>query len=87
LNNPLIDISTGKPIKDSSRAKRGQDAKRWKFFMGMVERGEAVISMDGIPVTGNLLIGTVEYIDEQIKNSFKLKRSQDAVKRRAKSKE
>lgn len=79
-DNKLYDIKTGKLIKTNERQKRGQDAKRWKYLMGMIQRGEATIMMGGAPIVGDLLKSTIDYIDDQIIEEQKNKK-RDYVRR------
>ena len=84
MTDKLVDIKTGQPVKTNERQKRGQDAKRWKYLLGMMQRGEAVIMMGSVPIVGDLLKETVEFIDDEIANEYKARKKEEARKRRSK---
>jgi len=81
----IVDIKTGQPVKTNERQKRGQDAKRWKYLLGMMQRGEAVIMMGSVPIVGDLLQETIDYIDEEIAKEYKAKKREEIRRRRSKS--
>lgn len=84
MGDKLVDIKTGQPVKTNGRQKRGQDAKRWKYLLGMMKRGEAVIMMGSVPIVGDLLTETIEFIDDEIAKEYKARKKEEARSRRGK---
>lgn len=84
MTDNLIDIKTGRPVQTkNTREKRGQDAKRWKYLLGMIQRGEATLIVSGNEMRGQLLKGAVNYIDDCIDEEYLAKKREQVRKRRA----
>jgi len=83
IDNPKV-LRLLKDASDANkkRQKTGQDAKRWKYFMGMLDRGEAVIMMGAVPIVGDLLPATIDHIDDGIKDDYNIRKKNEAARRR-----
>ena len=72
---------TGKNLKQ----KTGQDAKRWRLLLELVNDSKAFITIDGFEFTKEWLAGVEEYFDATIIEQDKKQRATNAKKRRHKA--
>ena len=85
MPDKVVNIKTGKAPQKNERAKRGQDAKRWKWLYNELVNGVADLYIAGTKLSPEEVEAFIAYIDEQIKLEYNEKKKEEIRQRRNKS--
>ena len=84
MNDKIVNIHTGKSVDKKERAKRGQDAKRWRWLYDELLDGVADLYIAGSKLSPSEVEAFITYIDDKVKEEYNEKKKEEIYRRRHK---